>query len=123
MPIRLSSYLRTFRKRAGLSQDEVAFLLGSRRGARVSDHERAGKQPTLKTVLAYEAIFRIPVRELFAGLYRKVEKTTAARARRLARKLTNERLLKRTPRKLATLQALEAECAPHGNKRRESPAS
>ena len=63
----LSNYLRTFRKRSGLSQDDVAFLLGVQSGAEVSRHETFKRVPTLKTALSYEAIFGVPVRELFAG--------------------------------------------------------
>jgi len=69
MAYKLNNYLRTYRKRASLSQDEVAYLLGCRSGAKVSRYERFARQPTLQTALAYEAIFGVPVRELFAGIY------------------------------------------------------
>lgn len=68
----LQNYLRMYRKRAGLSQDEVAFLLGVKSGAKVSRYERRRRVPPLETALAYEAIFRIPVRELFLGTYEQV---------------------------------------------------
>src|SRR5437867_3300702 len=60
---RLTNYLRMYRKRAHLSQDEVAFLLGSRSGARVSRYERCRQTPNLRTLLAYEFLFRTPIRE------------------------------------------------------------
>jgi transcriptional regulator with XRE-family HTH domain len=64
---RLPNYLRTHRKRAGLSQDDVAVLLGGHSGAAVSRLERFRRQPSLKTALVLEAIYRVPVREFFAG--------------------------------------------------------
>lgn len=80
----LSNYLRTFRMRAGLSQDEVAALLGVAGGSEVSRHETFRRLPTLTTALRYEAIFGVPVRELFAGEYQKVETDLQARAQELA---------------------------------------
>ena len=37
---KLENYLRTYRKRSGLTQREVAFLVGCRNGAQVSRYER-----------------------------------------------------------------------------------
>jgi len=83
----LPNYLRRYRKRAALSQDEVAFLLGGGSGAKVSRYERFRRIPDLETALACEAIFGVPVRELFPGIFQKVERNTARRARLLARRL------------------------------------
>lgn len=57
------------RKRAALSQDEVAFLLGMNGGAKICRHERRSRAPTLETALAYEALYGVPVSELHAGVY------------------------------------------------------
>ena len=83
----ITNYLRTFRKRSGLSQDDVAFLLGVQSGAEVSRHETFKRVPTLKTALSYAAIFGVPVRELFAGEFHKVEAEIKARAEELARRV------------------------------------
>jgi transcriptional regulator with XRE-family HTH domain len=88
MAKRLHNYLRTYRKRAAFSQDEVAFLLGGRHGSKVARYERNTRQPGLETALAYEVLLGTPVRELFAGRFEKVEATTLRRARVLARKLS-----------------------------------
>jgi transcriptional regulator with XRE-family HTH domain len=77
----LSNYLRANRKRLGLSQAEVAFLLGAETGETVCRHERFAREPSLETALAYEAIYQRPTRELFAGLYQSVEQEVAARAK------------------------------------------
>ena len=82
----LLNYLRTNRKRLGLSQDEVAYLLGTGSGGKVCRYERGAREPSLRTALACEAIFQRSVRELFAGIYDEVEKEVATRAKSLARK-------------------------------------
>ena len=102
----LESYLKTYRRRSGLSQDEIAFLLGCRSGAKVSRYEHRVRRPTLETALAYEAIFRVSAKELFAGLYQKVEKNAQSRARLLAKKLNVSGLDYITVRKLAVLRTL-----------------
>lgn len=106
MSVPLNSYLRTYRLRTGLTEEDVAFLIGAANGAIVSRHEQLGRQPELPTVLAYEAIYRIPARELFAGLYQKVEKETLARARLLIERLSARRLDRITAHKLAVLRSL-----------------
>ncbi len=106
MSHKLNNYLRTYRKRAGLSQAEVAFLLGGQSGTKVSRYERAARQPTLQTALAYEVIFAIPVRALFAGMCHKVEQPIVKRAQVLARKLNTAKPDRLTTRKLQVLQAV-----------------
>ena len=82
----LLNYLLTFRKRSALSQEEVAYLLGTQSGAKVCRYERFSREPGLQTALAYEAIFQRPVAELFPGLYEKVRMEVSARAKNLERK-------------------------------------
>ena len=81
----LPNYLLASRKRLGLSQREVAFLLGGGNEAQVCRYERFVRVPSLETALACEAIFQKPARELFAGLYRKIETDVADRAATLSR--------------------------------------
>jgi transcriptional regulator with XRE-family HTH domain len=84
---RLENYLRTHRRQAGLSQDQMAYLLGARDGTKISRYERFARTPTLETALAYEAILGTPVRELFAGAYARAERTALRRARLLKKRL------------------------------------
>jgi DNA-binding XRE family transcriptional regulator len=84
---KLDNYLRSSRRGTGLSQDEMAYLLGVRAGAIASRYERFKRRPALETALAYEAIFRTPVRELFAGIYEKAERSAARRACLLRKRL------------------------------------
>jgi transcriptional regulator with XRE-family HTH domain len=83
----LSNYLRSNRKKAALSQEEVAFLLGGigqSKASRISRYESCSREPSLSTALAYEMIYGKPVQELFAGLYEQVEQKVARRARILS---------------------------------------
>ena len=84
---KLPNYLRAHRKRLGLSQQEVAFLLGTRCSARANRHELSARIPNLTTAVAYEVIFETPVRELFAGLFQKIQKDVIARANVLKHKI------------------------------------
>ena len=100
----LPNYLRTYRKHAGFSQPEVAFLLGCRHGSLVSRHEQFRRRPSLEVALAYEALFQVSGRELFAGLYRKVARETAVRAEALSERVASERRSRLVARKLAALR-------------------
>ena len=82
--LQLPNYLKANRMRLALSQDEVAFLLGAQSGTKACRYERFARVPSLETALAYEAIFKTPVSELFGGLYQKVEREVAERAKILA---------------------------------------
>ena len=106
MAHRLPNYLKTYRKRAGLSQDEVAYLLGCRSGAKVSRYERLARRPSLETAFAYEALFGTSARELFAGVYEKVEREVVKRARVLAGKLNATQPERTVRRKLDRLKAM-----------------
>ncbi len=84
---RLPNYLRTFRKRSTLSQDDVAYLLGTDDGAKVCRYERFVQEPRLRTALACEIIFQKPISELFPGVFAEIEKQVKARAKKLVTKL------------------------------------
>jgi transcriptional regulator with XRE-family HTH domain len=68
-----NNYLKAYRKKSGLSQREIANLLGYRNKAQVSRHERAASVPSLTAALAYEVIFSVPVAALFATLHDSVK--------------------------------------------------
>ena len=106
MSHKLENYLRTYRKKSGLSQDEVAFLLGCQNGTKVSRYERFARKPSLETLFAYEVVFGAPARELFAGAYQKVEKRISNRAQLLTRKLNRATPDRMATRKLQILKAI-----------------
>ena len=104
----LPNYLRANRKRLALSQDEVAFLLGTQSGAKVCRYERFVREPSLETALAYEAIFKRTVSELFPGLYQKVEREVAARAKALGERTDRRKPNRQTARKREAFAELAA---------------
>lgn len=87
----LPNYLKTYRRKAGLTQDDMAYLLGCNSGAKVSRYEHFKARPSLTTALAYQTIFRIPAKELFPGIYQKVENEISERVRLLSGKLSDMR--------------------------------
>ena len=106
----LSNYLRTHRKRLSLSQEEVAFLLGVQSGAKVCRHEMFACEPNLATALAYQVILQKPANELFAGLYKQIEREVAARAKVLTHRVNrgNAKRRKKQPEIISTLAALHS---------------
>jgi transcriptional regulator with XRE-family HTH domain len=101
---KLDNYLRTYRKKLGLTQREVAFLLGCHSGAKVSRYERLGRLPSLATIFAYEVIFQKPTRELFAGIYDQAEQKTLRKVRTLVNRLKRRQQSPVLTRKIASLR-------------------
>ena len=110
MPSRkFPNYLRSARKRSGLSQDEIAFLLGGHNGGKVSRYERFNRLPSLATACVYEALFGVPVSELFGGVFEKACGKMKKRAELLARKLD---VTSRDPSVAQKLQLLQSVAQP-----------
>jgi DNA-binding XRE family transcriptional regulator len=97
---RYDNYLRTYRRRAGVSQGDLAYLLGAEYGSKVCRYERGAATPKLDTLLAYECLFQAPLRELFFGRYQKVEHALACRLRARLRAIE-----KKVPTHLGTRSA------------------
>lgn len=83
----LENYLRMHRRRAGLTQADVAYLLGVQSSGKVSRYERFARRPALETAVAFEIILGVPIGDLFAGVREDVEHEVKKRARRLRRRL------------------------------------
>lgn len=103
----LPNYLRMHRRRSYLTQDEVAFLVGGRAASWFSRFERFRRVPSLETALALEAVLGVPVRELFAGEYAKVEETVKRRAKVLGYKVRSEEASVEQLRRSEFLRKLE----------------
>lgn len=69
----LANYIRIHRRRSGLSQSELGRVLGYHDEETVARHERFHVTPPLEIAISYEIVFRIPIREMFAGLRDEVE--------------------------------------------------
>jgi transcriptional regulator with XRE-family HTH domain len=86
MPPKLIHYLRNERRETGLTQADIAALLGASWKSKVSRYERRQALPPLETALGYEAVIGKPVATLFAGMYGRVAHDVRERARNLLQK-------------------------------------
>lgn len=75
----MANYLRTHRKKAGLSQRELSIILGYGQEGSVCRHERFQTMPSLQAALSYEIIFGVPVSEIFVGLRDTISVTVEQR--------------------------------------------
>jgi DNA-binding XRE family transcriptional regulator len=101
---RIGSHLGVHRRKSGFTQLELARLIGHRNIGRVSRHERAVTVPPLSVALSYEAVFRVPIYELFPGIHEMALKNIEARMadleEALGRKTASDRDANATARKL-----------------------
>lgn len=104
----LPNYLRACRKKAGFSQEEIAYLLGFD-SSHVCRYERFRRSPGFRIAIAFEVIFKTSVRELFSGDYHTIESAIRMRARRLIKRLKNEKADQISLRKLAHLERIIAD--------------
>lgn len=79
----LASYLSSHRKRSGLSQKELGTLLGYPDEGPVSRHERRRSIPPLRIALGYQALFHIPVAELFPSAYEAMQESIEIRLKKM----------------------------------------
>lgn len=86
-----------------MKQHQVAFLFGNRSGGLVSRYEHGNRTPNLRTALACEVIFGVPLRTIFRGMYEAVEEQVMARAYELYQELEH----RTDPDSLKSLQLLK----------------
>jgi transcriptional regulator with XRE-family HTH domain len=76
----LPSYLHTLRKQRGLSQPELASLLGIT-GSALSRFENLSRRPNARLIVGAEVIFGQNAKDAFPAFYRDIERTIVNRAR------------------------------------------
>lgn len=103
---KLPNYIRHHRKRLGLSQEDVAFLLGWSGSAQTSRYEHFRRIPTLRTALALSYIFQASIHELFSGEKEEVEEGVSKRAQILEQQFQQKSPGRITARKLAFLRII-----------------
>lgn len=103
---KLPNYLLSHRKKTGLSQDELAWLMGCETGAKIWRYEHCVFKPQLEAVLAYEILFRVPARELFGGIFEAVHEITLRRVQTLIKRLEAGPMNQATAAKLTALRAI-----------------
>ncbi len=83
------SYLRTHRKKWGLTLAELGQFLGLSESG-VSKYENLARDPGRDTLIAAELVFGVPARKLFPGLYAPIEREMLARVAALAEALQDD---------------------------------
>jgi len=78
-PLYAASYLKSHRKRAGLSRRELAGILGLLSENQIGRHERGAFLPTLVMAVGYEIVFQVSIAELFPGVYDSVRQEIEGR--------------------------------------------
>lgn len=71
------------RKRRGLEQKQVAYLLDQHTADQVSRYELGTRLPTLETALLLEMIYGAPLRYLYKDLYERLQGELQARCERV----------------------------------------
>ena len=87
MAQRLKTYLRPFRRRWGLTQRELAFLIGIKNGTVISRIEGLKQAPRLSWAVACAVLFDKRALELFPGLFAEVHEDVLRRATELYEEL------------------------------------
>lgn len=97
----MGSYLRSHRLKSGMSQRELAEIIGIVEHHQVSNHERSSAVPSLFAALSYEAVFSVPVATLFPGIYDTILANVEEHLIELEEKLQNTALKGRPAQKVA----------------------
>jgi DNA-binding XRE family transcriptional regulator len=84
------NYIFTHRLHTGLSQDELALLVGLSAGGPLGRYEQGQRLPDLRVGLAMEVIFDEPIQAIFAGISNELYVDIARRARALLEAMTDE---------------------------------
>jgi len=90
MPSKVPCYLRTLRKKWGLTQKELASLVPHCRRNRVSDVERGKILPRASELLAYALIFGFPSQAIFRKYAEDIEDAVMRVAAEFDRRLTDD---------------------------------
>jgi transcriptional regulator with XRE-family HTH domain len=87
----LGNYLRAHRRRFGLSQRQLAMLVGYENGRAVGRHELSQDAPPLLGALGYEVVFEVPVGQLFAGFRSAISDAVARNLPALKSEIAQQR--------------------------------
>ncbi|HHT9126723.1 MAG TPA: helix-turn-helix domain-containing protein [Candidatus Brocadiia bacterium] len=71
------------RKKVGLAQKQVAFLLGHKNTTQLSRYEHGTRIPSLKTALKLEIAYAKPLRLLFFGLHDELREDVQKRREKI----------------------------------------
>lgn len=101
---KLGSYLRTYRIGTGLTQKDVAALLGMKTGSTISKTEKGKGIPPILVLLGYCILFEVHPKDLVPKIFNDIEQSICTRAVVVAGQLQKRH---KTPMVLARLKFLE----------------
>lgn len=101
---KLGCYLRTYRIKTGLTQRDVAMLLGLETGSTISRTEKDHGIPSVLILLGYYVLFEAQPNDLVPGIIRDIKKVVCVRAPTLAGQLRKRQA---TPMVQARLKFVE----------------
>jgi len=90
MDHRIKTYVRPLRRRWGLTQRELAFLIGANSGTVVSRIEGVKRTPSLAATFALAIVFSAAPAELFPALSSQIHEDVITRARELYEELQGD---------------------------------
>lgn len=99
------SFVRANRRRWGLTQPELALLIGLTSSTAVSRIERSQRTPAAPTLIACCIVFGVVTPDLFPSLHAEIEATVAEAAKMLLAQLDG-RTDKQSVRKRQLLEAM-----------------
>ena len=70
------NYLRTYRKRVGLSQRQLAVILGLKSSTRISEMELGKGLPNARECIVFRLLFKRPFEEMWPGIKGHAESRT-----------------------------------------------
>lgn len=82
-------YLRTHRRNWGLTQKELAELIGTVRAAQVSRYETDKRAPKLEVALACQVIFGVPPATMFPDTFTLIEEEVIRNMHRMDQRLAH----------------------------------
>jgi DNA-binding XRE family transcriptional regulator len=86
----VGTHLRFLRRKSGLSQRDLARILGSVSASQISRHERSRTLPGMLTAFGYQVVFEKPVSDIFPGLFYAVEAGVQERLEEFKRELNKK---------------------------------
>ena len=102
----IKNNMNAYRKRTGLTLQDVAFLIGQNHNVNVCRYEKGTVTPDLKTIIAYEVLFEVSISFLFPLLYRKYSHQIKQNIPTLITKLKTENNTYSTEQRIHSLERI-----------------
>lgn len=87
----IPNYLRVYRKRTPLQQEEIAFLSDKPDTSNISRYEKGQREPTNEILLVYHHLFDTPIESLLEPESRIIKEKSIHRIKELITELKNEK--------------------------------